>query len=309
MQQAAPKSFALQLKSAGPLMAIVVANIALAFGPLFVRLADTGPVAAAFWRVALALPVLMAAAFLIERRPVASARGLWGLLAFAGVAFALDLGSWHFGIMRTTLANSTLFGNSASFIYPIYGFLIARAWPTRPQIAALALAAIGGALLLGRSAELSATNLVGDLLCLLAGVLYAVYFIVMARVRTAMQPVSALAFSSAASVLPLLAFALVLGERVLPADWTPLILLALVSQLIGQGLMIYALGHLPPLVVGLALLFQPAVAAAVGWMVFGERLGALDIVGALLVAVALVLVRRTPRAAPVVAEKRGPALP
>lgn len=309
MQQAAPKSFALQLKSAGPLMAIVVANIALAFGPLFVRLADTGPIAAAFWRVALALPVLMAAAFLIERRPVASARGLWGLLAFAGVAFALDLGSWHFGIMRTTLANSTLFGNSASFIYPVYGFLIARAWPTRPQIAALALAATGGALLLGRSAELSATNLVGDLLCLLAGVLYAVYFIVMARVRTAMQPVSALAFSSAASVLPLLAFALVLGERVLPADWTPLILLALVSQLIGQGLMIYALGHLPPLVVGLALLFQPAVAAAVGWMVFGERLGTLDIVGALLVAVALVLVRRTPRAAPVVAEKRGPALP
>jgi drug/metabolite transporter (DMT)-like permease len=317
MQRSASKSFAMQPNSAGPeqapglgpILAIIGANVALAFGPLFVRLADTGPVAAAFWRIALAVPVLVAAAFLFERRPVASARGLWGVLAFAGIAFALDLASWHVGIVRTTLANSTLFGNSATFIYPIYGFLVARAWPTRPQVTALGLAAAGGALLLGRSAELSATNLVGDLFCLLAGVLYAVYFILMARARAAMPPVSALAFSSAASMLPLWLFALALGERILPGDWTPLILLALVSQLIGQGLMIYALGHLSPLVIGLALLCQPVVAAAIGWIVYDERLGALDVIGALLVAVALVLVRRGPAQSPLKVEKRGPARP
>lgn len=277
----------------GPLVAVIVANIALAFGPWFVRMADTGPVAAAFWRIALAVPVLLAAALLLGRgRAFAGAKGLWGVLAIAGVAFAADLGSWHFGIVRTTLANSTLFGNSATFIYPIYGFLIARAWPNRSQGIALLMAAAGAALLLGRSAELSPQNLVGDLFCILAGVLYAVYFIFMARARTAMAPLPALTLSSLMTLLPLLAFALLLGERIVPNDWTPLILLAVLSQLIGQGLMIYALGHLSPIVVGLALLLQPIVGATIGWIVYDERLALADGFGALLVAAALVLVRR-----------------
>ncbi|WP_420030901.1 DMT family transporter [Sphingomonas japonica] len=278
---------------------MVVANIALAFGPWFVRMADTGPVAAAFWRIALAVPVLLVVAAVMARgKPAfAGVRGLWGVLVIAGIAFAADLGSWHFGIVRTTLANATLFGNSATFIYPIYGFLIARAWPSRSQGVALLLAAIGAGLLMGRSAELSPQNLVGDLFSLLAGILYAVYFIFMARARAVMAPLPALALSSLMTVLPLLAVALLLGEAIVPTDWTPLILLAVVSQLLGQGLMIYALGHLSPIVVGLALLLQPVVAATIGWIAYGERLAAADAAGALLVAVALVLVRlggRTP---------------
>ena len=38
--------------------ALLLGNVALAFGPWLVRLADTGPVAAGFWRLALALPFL-----------------------------------------------------------------------------------------------------------------------------------------------------------------------------------------------------------------------------------------------------------
>jgi hypothetical protein len=47
----------------------------------------------------------------------------------------------------------------------------------------------------------------------------------------------------------------------------------------------------PPLVVGIALLIQPIVAGTVGWIAYGERLGLADFIGAVLVAIALVLVR------------------
>jgi drug/metabolite transporter (DMT)-like permease len=281
---------------AWPLVAVAIGNVALAFGPWFVREADTGPVAAAFWRIALATPVLLGAALLLGQRPFTQARGLSWVLALSGLAFAADLGSWHIGILQTTLANSTLFGNAATLIFPIYGFVIARAWPSKRQASALLIAALGGALLLGRSAELSPEHLVGDLLCLLAGVLYAVYFITMARARVRMSALSSLALSTLASALPLLGFALLLGERVLPGDWTAVVALAVVSQLIGQGMMIYAIGHLSPLAVGIALLIQPVVSATIGWIVYDERLGAPDLLGAALVAVALVLVR-----------ERGPA--
>jgi len=274
-----------------PLAALLVANVALAFGPWFVRLADVGPVAAGFWRIALAAPLLIALSY-TGPRPFRAASRLWGVLLLAGLGFAADLASWHLGILRTTLANSTLFGNSATLMFPVYGFLAARAWPTRTQGLALALAAIGAGLLLGRSYELSPKHLAGDLLCLLAGTLYTVYFIMMAKARAAMAPMPALALSSLASLAPLLLCSLLLGETVWPHDWAILFGLAFASQIVGQGLMIYAIGHLSPLVVGLALLTQPIVAGAVGWIVYGEQLGPLDLLGAALVAVALVLVRR-----------------
>lgn len=283
------------LPSAPPataLVALVIANIALAFGPLFVRIAETGPVASAFWRITLAAPVLVAIAWSSGWRPQHVGRSIWIVVAFAGVFFAADLASWHLGILGTTLANATLFGNSATLFYPIYGFLIARALPSRVQGIALLLATVGAGLLMGRSYELSPANLVGDLLCLLAGILYTGYFILMARARETMAAVPALAVSTFASIVPLLIMALALGERIIPDHWGPLVGLALASQVIGQGMMIYALGKLSPLVIGIGLLIQPIVAAITGWVVFGEQLGTADLIGAMLVAIALVLVRR-----------------
>jgi drug/metabolite transporter (DMT)-like permease len=274
------------------LLALLGGNVALAMGPWFVRMTDAGPVAAGFWRIALAAPLLLLLASATGGRPVSAARGLWPILILSGVLFAGDLAAWHAGIHHTILANATLFGNSASLIYPLWGFLIARTWPTRTQGSALLLALAGAILLMGRSYQLSPQNLIGDLLCLVAGVLYAAYFILMARVRRTMAPLPALAWSSVAATLPLLVTAWLLEERIMPSSFGPVITLALLSQVVGQGLMTYAIGQLPALVIGLALLTQPVVAAAIGFLVYGERLGPGDLIGAAMIAVALVLVRR-----------------
>lgn len=293
----APPSGTAPPVSALPFLALVTANVALAFGPWFVRVADTGPVAAGFWRITLAAPVLALLAIGGGARPRRLTPMLWLALVVGGIAFAGDLGSWHLGILDTTLANATLLGNCATLLFPLYGFLVARRWPTRMQGAALLLALVGAALLVGRSYELDPRHVRGDLFCILAGVLYTVYFVLMARVRRVMAPLSALALSTLASSLPLLLFAGAMGERIVPAHWTPLVGLALVSQVLGQGCMIYALGRLSPLVIGIALLIQPIVAGSVGWIVYGERLAWPDGIGAALVAVALVLVRERPAVA------------
>ena len=276
--------------------ALLGGNLALAFGPLFVRLANVdggvGPVAAGFWRLALAAPLLLLMTR-ATRQPIGRlAPGMLVIIATGGFFFAADLASWHLGILKTKLANATLLGNTASLIFPLYGFLIARAWPSRTQALALILAAAGGALLMGRSYDLSTQNLIGDLLCLLAGVLYTFYLISIDRARGSLQAWPVLTLSTIAGILPLLAFAWALGETIWPQSWGALIGLALFSQVIGQGLLVYAMGHVRPLVTGLAFLTQPVVAAAAGWIIYGEGLAALDWIGAALVGAAMVLVRK-----------------
>ncbi|MDK2761143.1 MAG: DMT family transporter [Sphingopyxis sp.] len=277
--------------------ALVAGNLALSLTALVVRLADdVGPMAVGVWRLALALPVLL----LLMRRETGghmpSARALW-IAVGAGIFFALDLAAWHIGILQTKVANATLFGNSASLLLVIWGIMLSRALPRGWPAFAILLAFAGSALLMGQSYEASSAYLVGDLLSLLAGALYTGYVLMMQRVRDEIGPWSALAISSVAGIPILLAAAVMMGEVIVPGNWIPLIALALMSQIVGQGLLIWALPRFSPLVVGLTLLVQPVVAAVAGWLIFGEILSAMEIFGGAMVAASLVLIRLPSRTA------------
>jgi drug/metabolite transporter (DMT)-like permease len=275
--------------------ALIFANLFLAAGPWLVRLArdvgHVGPISAAFWRLALAVPVLFILAARQNRGEPWPRWTLVAAIAAGGVFFAADLASWHAGILITKLANATLFGNFASFLFTIYGFILLRRAPSRGQGFAFLLAAIGTFLLLGTSYRLSAEHFTGDLLCLFAGLCYAFYLVAVDRGRRDLKPWPVLLIASAAGALPLLGAAFAFGETILPQSWWPVIVLSISSQLVGQGLLVYAMGHLSPVVVGLCFLLQPLAAAIIGWAAYGETLSFFGGVGALLICTALVLIR------------------
>ena len=98
-------------RGAGAFAALVVGAMAMGISPIFVRLADVGPFASAFWRVALALPALYAWMRLSETAP--PARRFSPPVVLAGLAFAGDLLFWHSAILRTSVANATFFATTA----------------------------------------------------------------------------------------------------------------------------------------------------------------------------------------------------
>ena len=282
--------------------ALLFGNLALAGGPFLVRNSGVGPVAAGFWRLALALPFLWAIAWMFKQPVHLPRRKLTIAIALAAFFFAADLAAWHTGILLTKLGNATLFGNISSFFFAAWGLWLVRKWPSALQALALSLAALGCGLLMWGSAELSAANLRGDLLAALAGLLYAFYLILVERTRGELQPLPLLFLASFFGAIVLLPASLAMGERIVPDDWTGLIALAVCSQLIGQGLLVYALGHVPPLVVGVAMLTQPALSALLGWIYYGESFTPRDWTGAAMIVVALVLVRLKPRGEPALHE-------
>ena len=271
--------------------AVLIGSCALAFGPWLVRLSQVGPVAAGFWRLALALPFLFVIAAM-TRQPVHWPGGKLAILvATAAFFFAADLAAWHVGIHMTKLGNATLFGNVSSFAFAAWGLWLARRWPSRTQGLAIGLAVVGAAMLMGSSFELSPRNFTGDLLALFAGLLYTGYLIAVQHARGSLKPLPLLFLASAFGAAMLLPVAMAFGETIVPRDWTFILLLALGSQVLGQGLLVYGIAHVPPLVVGLTLLTQPAISAFVGWVVYDERLAPIDWIGAIAIGAALVLVR------------------
>ena len=272
--------------------ALVAGNVAIAFGPLLVRYADSGPIATGFWRLALAVPFLALMGWRAGFKLSNTTPAIIGLTALAGVFFGIDIIAWHIGIFQTKLGNATLFANCASLLLVIYGVFMARKLPGKWQMLAVILAFVGAALLMSQSFELSPNHFAGDLLSLGAGLAYTVYLVIMIRVRDTTESWSALAMASFVAAIVLLPAAMLAGEQIVPTIWWPVLLLAFSSQFFGQGCLTYALPHFSPLVIGLALLLQPALSAAAGWVAFGEILSPLEIFGSFMVMAALVLVRK-----------------
>ncbi len=278
-------------------LALLAANAALALGPWWVRMADTGPVSAGFWRCFLPLPLLFAFARL-SGQPVSGFPPRTLLIVIvAGLFFGVDIAAWHIGIDMTRLGNASLFGNAGSLIVMIWGFVALRRKPHLPEALAILAAMAGAGILFGRSLDISARTLAGDLFSLFAGVCYAFYLIPLQKARGTLGNWSLLAWSSLASAPLLLGIALALDEPFWPTVWWPVIGLALTSHVIGQGLLVYSLGHFRPLVIGLMLLTQPVIGVLAGWLAFDEAVGAVDLIGMALVASALVIARASEKSA------------
>ena len=88
------------------------------------------------------------------------------------------------------------------------------------------------------------------------------------RLRQGHTPAAVMAYGAPAACAALLPVAPLSGEGLLPTslqDWAVLAAVALVSQVLGQSLVAYALAGLPAAFSSVALLLQPTIAAALAW--------------------------------------------
>jgi drug/metabolite transporter (DMT)-like permease len=77
--------------------------------------------------------------------------------------------------------------------------------------------------------------------------------------------------------------------------WIILAGLAWVSHAAGQGLIAYALAHLPAAFSSVSLLFQPVMAAIFAWLLLSEPLSPLQIAGGAIVLAGIYLARHGSR--------------
>lgn len=281
---------------ASALFGLFAGATCIALSPIWVRMSDVGPTASAFWRVALAAPLLWTALAFSLRAGAAPPRAHWPLLAAAGLAFAGDLAFWHWSIQFTSVANSTLLANLASIFVTLAAWLLWRQKPSGLFLVGLALALAGVGMLVRTSFDFSPHALLGDALGVVTAMFYAWYLLSVKGLRDrGAATLQLMAVSTTLTAVILLPVALASGEVLLPAGtsgWLILLGLAWVSHAAGQGLIAYALAHLPAAFSSVGLLFQPVMAAAFAWVLLGEPLVALQVAGGAVVLVAIYLARR-----------------
>lgn len=279
-----------------PFAALVAGSLAMGVSPIFVRLADVGPFASAFYRVALALPALYAWARLTDPADAPPARPFGVATILAGLAFAGDLFFWHLSIVTTSVANATFFATTAPIWVVVFGWLILGERVERKILAGLAFCILGGAALLAESLQLRPAGALGDLFGLATGVFFGLYFLAVkaARRRTSAARVTLEATILTAAILFLVA--LRLEGSLLPHSLrgvAALLAMAWISHAGGQGLLAVALGRLPAAFSSLVIFLEAIAAAAFAYALLGEPVSLVQALGGLLILAGIYVARPT----------------
>ena len=281
------------------LPALFVGAVTIGFAPILVRLSQVGPSATAFWRVVLALPFLWLWLALERGGPIPPRHpSTWTdyrRLVIAGLFFTGDLAIWHWSINYTTIANATLLVNFAPVFVTLASWLLLRQRISRTFIIGLATALVGTAILIGASVELSRQYFFGDFLALVAAAFYGGYQLSVKHLRREFSVATIMTWNSLVMGPVLLPAALLAGETILPANlqgWLVLLALAILIHIGGQGLIAFALAHLPATFSSVTLLLQPVMAAIFAWLLLSEALSARQGVGGVIVLVGIIIARR-----------------
>jgi drug/metabolite transporter (DMT)-like permease len=279
--------------------ALLFGAVGMGMSPLFVRFAaeaGVGPYASAFWRVFLALPFLWVWARFEEAggpaKPTFGTPMIW-----AGVLFSGDLFFWHLSILKTTIANATFLSTTAPVWVLLVSVVVLKERVRPATLAGLALCLLGGSTLIGDTLSLAPERLLGDLFGLMTAVFFGLYFFGIKYARDRSGAGRSTFAASLVSSMILLVVALAAGDQLWPETLkgaAALLLMAMISQALGQGLLSVALGRLPTVFSALVIFLEAVAAAALGWIVLDEALSPLQWIGGGLILCGIFVARPTP---------------
>jgi drug/metabolite transporter (DMT)-like permease len=274
--------------------ALVLGAVAMGASVLFVRWADVGPYASAFWRVFLALPFLWGWMRWERRQTGKRNPPLDRAVLLAGLFFTGDLFFWHLAILGTTVANATFLATTAPVWVALGSWLILSEAVERRILIGLGLCMLGGLALLGESYGFVPQRLMGDLYGVATAVFFGAYVLAVRAARTRHGAAELMFVSTAITSVCLFVIAFVFEPRILPQSMpgvAALLALAIISQVGGQGLVAVALGTLPATFSALVIFLEAIAAASFGWLLLAEALGLAQMLGGVLILIGIYVAR------------------
>jgi drug/metabolite transporter (DMT)-like permease len=273
--------------------AVLIGATALGFSAVFVKWAEAGgatPITVGFYRMLFALPGALILAWRSGGLGAPAGRR-WGLLA--GIAFFLDLGSWHFAMNYTTVANATfiLCGLSPIWVALFSVLVLRRRYRWLGWLGQAV--GLGGALILALARGARGGSGAGEVIAIAGSFCYAAFTLTLARSRQTLTAPQALFWMVAGCLACFLIAGLVTAQPFIGYDqraWISLVALSLVVQLFGWWLNSWGLGHVDAAAGALALQAQQVATLFLAAWLLAEPLRALGLTGGALLIAGIVLV-------------------
>jgi len=263
-------------------------RLALAFGilcisifPILVKLNLTGGLISAFYRMAIAVALLLPYVLITGRLKLPKTHILI-LAILCGILFSSDVAVWNIAIQTSSATQASLLTNLSPLWVGIISFIFLKNKPAINFWIGTLIALFGITMLVGFKFFLELDFDTAFLLAVLSGILYAVYLLVSKKVLSHIDVLSFMTISLLASTVYLGILCLLVNEPFSGFSnrgWFVLLIQAVVCQLAAWLSISYATQHMRPTRVSLSLLGQAVLTTILAWLFLEEQVTLNMIIG------------------------------
>lgn len=289
------------------LLLLFIALIALACSPIFTKLSEIeiSPSATIFNRLWIATIVLNLWQIdsysegenleteLDEKSSLINKQR--ALLIFASISATISALCWAWSLTQTSVASSTVLRSFSPLFVALGGWLILNQKCDRQFFLGMMLAVVGGITIGWDDLQLGAEYLIGDSIALLSAALHGANLLVIGHLRDRrLNTKTILLWRCGFGAVVIFPFAFLSGENLLPVSWQGwlnIILLAVVCQILGQGLLVYSLKQFTSSFAAIFMLLKPVVTAGLAWVIFAENLSLLNGIALILILIGIYLAK------------------
>jgi len=225
----------------------------------------------------------------------ALSRGELVMLGLSGAALALHLATWIASLSYTSVASSVILVTTNPIYVGLASHYLLGERVSRRRALGIAVALAGSTIVSFGDLRLSGQALLGDALALLGALLMSGYILLGRAVRRKLSTLAYVWPCYAVAGLLLLALSLAGGQPLLGYDrgtFLALFLLALVPQTLGHSTLNWALGHVSPVLITLAILGEPIGASILAFLLLGEAPPLTALIGGPLILAGIYLASR-----------------
>lgn len=242
---------------------------------LLIKESQTHPVLIAAWRLLLASVVLQPVFWTVRRRyPEIPLRRILSIAWPAAALLAGHFWTWNMGVHGTRIAHASLIVNMTAPVMPIIVWMMLRERATGRELLGTTVAFIGAVVLCGADFRFERELFVGDVICFVSMLAFALYLVWSRRSRTLpnlwlyVPPVYLMA-----GLMCLAAGCAVEGNPLpaSPREWAFMVGLAAIPTILGHTILNYSMQALPSQLVAVCSMGQFVPAAALAWAIFRER--------------------------------------
>ena len=274
--------------AAVPVLAVFIAVFAWGIGPLLFLAPSISINSVLFYRVLFWPPLL----YLIVRRNGAKLNDkLLRSVLVPGILFGVSTIFGFTAITTTSVANATIIGNisTAMVLFVAPRFLNENISKSQVLLALTSFAGVA-AIVFG-AGNTGGSSLFGDFLALVNALTWTIYFISSKRRRVDGVDTWQFLFGvSVIQVFVVVPYALLTSNDILQITWRDLgflIAMTVFSGTIGHSFMLWAQKYVDASVSSLILLLGPVISSAGAWLVYGQQISLVQVIGGAIVLASL----------------------
>ncbi|MGL4524142.1 MAG: DMT family transporter [Spirochaetia bacterium] len=264
-----------------------------ATGGVLVKLSSLPPIATAFYRILFSFPILLL--FLKKSDFYAIDKKSAIFMLIAGAFLGFDLLFFNISFHLTTMANANLLGNLTPITVIPLSYLLYKNRPSSLFILGLIITLTGLLVLMMGKVDTNVQNFHGDFFAFITSIFYGFFLLMISAIAKNYRALL-LTFFSGIGAVSVLFFAMIFVEGFhFPSTLQSagiLVCLALISQVLGQGILSHCLTKIDINLASVLVLIQPVIAAIYGYFIFKEHLSLQEIVGIFIVLTGIFFAKR-----------------